>query len=85
MNIEFWSRRFQEFHFGQFVLAKFWWIISMVNALILISIKWDFDPIVYIVPMAIIILVVTWLFGRLLEKSGFREYFQKASFKNVIK
>ena len=82
-DISFWANRFQEFHFGQFVIAKFWWLLSVVNALIIISIKWEFDPVDYIVPLVLFVVLFTWITGRILEKRGFRKHFQDAQFKNV--
>ena len=56
---------------------------SIVNFIILVSLKWDFDPLKYIIPIALSSAFIIWYVGRVLEKRGFRKYFVQAQFKDV--
>ena len=82
-DVSFWSNRLQEFHFGHLVLNKITFVITIVNFVILVSLKWDFDPLDYLIPIAIFTTFLIWFIGRYLEKKGVRKYFQTAQFKDV--
>ena len=82
-NASFWANRLQEFHFGHLVLGKVTFVISLVNLLMLFSLKFDFNPLLYLIPLGLIASLFIWLLGRYLEKKGIRKYFQDAQFKDV--
>ena len=80
---EFWGRRLQELNFGHLILSKVALVVGFVNLILLISIKWDFDPMDYIIFIGIAILFCTWYLGRFLDRKGVRQAFRQAEFKDV--
>lgn len=77
------GQRLQEMQFGQLVLNKFMAIITIMNTVILISVKWDFDPTYYLVPIGVLVGFMIWYIGHVLEKKGVRKYYREAEFKDV--
>ena len=82
-KVSFWGNRLQELDFGHILFSKFVFVITVVNFTILISLKWDFDPTNYIVPIGLATALVLWYVGRIGEKKGLRKYFRQAQFKDV--
>jgi len=72
-----------DMHFGQIVLNKPLIVINLINLLIVASIKWDFNPVYYIIPIGILGLYLLWLVGHLLNKAGIRQAFTEANFEDV--
>ena len=82
-KIKFIGRRFQEFHFGHIVLNKLTFVITIINFIILVSLKWDFDPTKYIIIIGLICVLFIWILGMFLDKVGLRREFMNAQFKDV--
>lgn len=82
-NASFWANRLQEFHFGHLVLGKVTFVVSVVNLFMIFSLKYDFDPVSYLIPLTLVSALLIWFVGRFLEKKKIRKYFQDALFKDV--
>jgi len=72
-----------DMHFGQIVLNKLVIIISLLNFIILISLKWDFDIASYLLPVGLFAAYMLWLVGHFFNKLGIRKAFTEANFENV--
>ena len=72
-----------DMHFGQIVLNKPMIIITLMNFIILLSLKWDFDPTYYLLPFGLFAAYMLWFVGHFLNKMGVRKAFTEANFKNV--
>ena len=83
LSSKYWANRLQEIQFGQMVWGKFTFILTVVNFVILISLKWDFDPTNYLIPIGILCAFLMWYTGRFLEKKGVRKHYREAEFKDV--
>lgn len=77
---QFIANRFEEFHWGQFLVTKFTWAIGIITLLGVYKVA--FVWITIIIPCAI---VVVWLAGFLWRRTGFKDKFQKRYFDSVIK
>jgi len=80
---EFWANRLHELHFSQIVFGKFTFMLSVINFIVLISLKWDFDPMEYMIVIAPTTIFIMWFVGWILERWGVRQAFREAEFKNV--
>ncbi len=83
MSVKFIAQRLQEFHFGHLVLSKLTFILTVVNFLVLISIRWGFDPINYLIFIVPLCVFIIWFLGWALERKGLRRSFIQAQFKDV--
>ncbi len=81
--IKFLAKLLQEIHFAQIVLGKFTFIITVVNFIVLISLKWKFDPTQYIIILGFSSVILMWFMGWLLEKTGIRKHFQQRQVEGV--
>ena len=82
-KIRFIGSRFQEYHFGHIVLNKFTFVITVVNFILLVSLKWDFDPTNYLFIIGLGCVVLIWIVGFILDRVGLRREFMNAQFKDV--
>ena len=79
------AKIFNQFDFGQIIIVKFTFLISVVNLMILISIKWDVDIMRYMYIIMPCIVLIVWFVGYILDITGFRGRFMSEKFKHVGK
>ena len=82
-RIRWLGRRFQEAHFGQIVLGKFTFVLTMSTFLVAASIKWGFNIDRYIIPVIIISFFLVWFVGWIFERMGLRKEFQQSQLEDV--
>ena len=81
--VKYLADRFQEFHFGSMLWQKFNFLTVVANLIIVSSLKYDFNPVIFLVIGIPFLVFLIWLTGRILEVSGFRKAFYDATWKNV--
>ena len=81
--IEWIGQRFQEFHFGHMLINKVTALVTMTTLIITISIKWNFDPTILIIISVPALVLIIWVTGYVLDRTGIRAAFMNSQFKDV--
>lgn len=87
--MRFIAKLFMQFEFGQQIVGKLSFVISVINMLVLLSLKLDMwnnkkikSVLLIIIPLMIISI---WFLGYICEHSGFRKRYMEEKFKYIRK
>ena len=83
-SIKFWSHQFQRIHFGQIMMGKVSFILTFVNLIFVLSIKYNFNPIIIVVLSVIVGIMILWLLGYWADVSGFKDGFESQQQRVII-
>jgi len=67
------------------VVNKVGLVVNLFTAIVVVSVKWNFDPTKYVLIFVPLIMFLIWLVGFMFEKTGLREKFIGAQFQGIIK
>lgn len=70
--------RLEEFHWGMFVVQKFMWSINLA---ILVGVYGI--PVYYLIGIFPVMVVLIWLFGVIINKTGIKKTFVKNYYKDT--
>ena len=77
------ANRLQELSFGQNMMSKVFAAINIATFVIVASVKWGFEINRLIIPIILGVIVLMWLVGFVCEKTGIRQKYREAEFKDV--
>jgi hypothetical protein len=82
--IDWLAIQFQRVHFGQIVWGKLTFVISIINMILILSVKYDFNPILIALGMGSVSIIGLWITGWWADMSGFKNKFIAANNEETI-